>query len=137
MSPALVPPQALHDVWPHVLPGVEAIRERCREVWLPEDVYAALRYGDAQLWAWPGLDSWMVLRVVTDLHSAARTMLVWLAWSRPGTPDRLCEGLDWARQVARQAQIGTVAFESPRKGWERRAPQLGWRAQFTRWVVEA
>jgi hypothetical protein len=129
-----VPPQRLRGAWLTIRPAVEQIRTTCSEPWLTEDVYAALAFGAAQLWARPEFDGWAIVKTQVIVEPV---LLVWLAWSRPGTSDVVAENTEQLREIARQAGIGTLAFESPRIGWERRAPALGWRAQMTRWVMEA
>ena len=134
---AYVPPQQLRSAWLAIRPAVEQIRVECAEPWLAEDVYAALKSGAAQLWARQGFDGWVVLQQSPFPYSDEVALLVWLAWSSPGTGEVVAQNTQQLREMARQAGIRTLAFESPRLGWERRAPALGWRAQMTRWVMEA
>lgn len=137
MNLVYVPPPQLHAAWPQARVGVTQIWLECGEPWLPEDVYAEIKSGAASLWMRPDGSGFVVLKVQADPYSGVQSLLVWIAWSAPGTEAVVAQNTEQVRAIARQMGISRLVFESPRRGWERRAPALGWQADVTRYVMEA
>jgi hypothetical protein len=135
-TPRIVPIDQLRATWPRARSAVDDIRQRTDQPWLVEDVYADLLSGQALLLMRDDESAIAVVKRDVRQYPQAPTLLVWLAWSSPGSADILADQ-DWIRQLARELGCQQLAFESPRAGWERRAPALGWRAEHTRWVLEA
>jgi hypothetical protein len=117
-------PEALHGVWSEVKAGLQKILEKSPEDWLPEDIYHALRSGQAQLVlvvGEKGMEGFLVLRVLRREFSRAQDMHVWCAYSR-GDEDVFEHGLQFIRNAARQAGCKGITFSSRRKGWMKRFP---------------
>jgi hypothetical protein len=131
-----VPPQELRAAWKQIKPAVQDIWAACGEPWLVEDVYAALVTGAAQLWRRPDGSGWVVLKITQEPYSGEPMLLVWLAWSAPGTEEVVAANAGQVREIARAAGVKRLVFESPRRGWERRGPALGWRAVYTHFEME-
>lgn len=59
----------------------------------------------------------------------AGELLVWAAASFTGNTNSLINSITTVESIAREAGIKAVYFGSPRKGWERVAPKLGYTRQ--------
>lgn len=136
MTARIVPIDQLRVTWPRARQAIDDIRQRTDQPWLVEDVYAELLTGQALLLMRDDETAFAVVKRDAQQYSRGPVLLVWLAWSEQGSTDILADQ-EWIRQLARELGCKQLAFESPRAGWERRAPALGWRAEHTRWVLEA
>jgi hypothetical protein len=115
-------PDGLHAVWARVKEGLLKILERSPDDWLPEDVYHALKGGQAQLFICTGvqgLEGFFVLRVVRREFSKVQDMHVWCAHS-VGDGDVFDRGLNFVCEAARKAGCQRVTFGSQREGWKKR-----------------
>lgn len=75
-----VAPEKIRLVWDHVKPEVEKLLTRFPDEWIPEDLYADLRYGKATLFVLTdnGIKGFFVVEVVTDRHSQNKSLNVWV-----------------------------------------------------------
>ena len=114
-----IPPAQVRSVWPQVLPGLHAIREKTAEPWIPEDVYHALMTGEASLHSGFANGEWVGFVVMTTHEFYGRKSLhVWCAYAKTDL-DPVALFLPLIQDIARSAGLERVRFISPR-GWERR-----------------
>lgn len=111
-----IPPEALHSVWPFVRGGLEAIKARCTEDWIPEDIYAALKAKASQLYVTDG--GFAVVTPQRSPHSGELYLQIWAAYA--ATQLAYEEGDRLIEQIARNIGAKKIQIESPRKGWERK-----------------
>ncbi len=111
-----VKPDELHSVWAFVKAGLEVVRNRCFERWIPEDVYTALKQGGSQLFV--AEDGFIVVTPQKDQFSGEQILFIWAAY---GTNALVYEeGEKLITQLAKQIGAKRIQMESPRRGWERR-----------------
>jgi hypothetical protein len=117
----------LPEIWGKVRPELERIA-RHSDGWLPEDVYVLLVTGHASLYVndgeWRGF---CVLQVLPNY--TGKRLHIWIAhgWD---VEEHAEEVID----LAKQAGCRKVTFESPRRGWWKRAEHFGFKE--TRCVYE-
>jgi hypothetical protein len=132
----LVEPRDLTQYWPLVKAGVEKVAERGSDGWLPEDVYMALKQGVSLLYV-GFVDRYYVgFVVVTPAAGWSGPQLhLWLLYNR-GERDVLETFLPDLIEIAKARGAQRITMSSPRKGWERRAPQLGFEQGLTNYSLE-
>lgn len=108
----------LHDYWPKIFPGLIDIKSRCSPTWLPEDIYAALRNGQAVLYMLSE-SAFCVLQPLMD-HDGKR-LFVWVMYGPNELEARQQEIQQWLKQKARDIGAKAVRMHSPR-GWH----AVGW-----------
>lgn len=128
----MLEPANIRQCWDWVRPGVERViaksGERCR----PEDVYAAVVNGSAQLWT--SEDGFVVWYIDVCPYSGRRSLWIWMGWSEAhGMFEKYGPQL---RDMARRADAERVAFNSPRKGYSRRL-SAPWRVARVEYEMEA
>jgi hypothetical protein len=132
----LVLPAELSQYWPLVKRGVETVAERGSDGWLPEDVYMALKQGISLLYIAFVSQYYVGFLVVTPAAGWSGPQLhVWLLFNR-GARDVLATFLPDLVALAKERGAQRITMSSPRKGWERRAPQLGFEQGLTNYVLE-
>ena len=79
----------------------------------------------------------MVFLAVTDnkpygfvvLQPIGKTLHVWAAWSTINNELLLQQAFQEIQQIAKNGQKTKVTFSSQRRGWERKAKQMGFKPQ--------
>lgn len=126
-----IPVNDLRAWWPSVREGLNKIKTSSPENWIPEDVYTDCFNQKAMLWV-----------VIDNQHFAGFFILqpmdqdlhVWAAWTLNNDYQIVESGLKYIKDMARQAGHKYVSFTSHRRGWQRRAEQLGFRPR--KWICE-
>ena len=77
-----VPPAELHSVWSAVKAGLEDVKAKCPQPWIPEDVYSAIKAGISELHFDP--EGFAVLTPSADPFSGERYLLIWIAYASGG-----------------------------------------------------
>ena len=131
-----VAPQELARYWPLVRPGLEKVRDRSGDGWLVEDIYVALKQGVSELYV--GLVSQyyvgcVVLTPTVGWHGPQAHL--WAVYSR-GERDVLEAFLPDLVERCRARGITRLTMSSERKGWLRRAEQLGFRPTQQHYTLE-
>ena len=79
-----IDPAILHAYWPKVRPGLERIKEKGCVHWIPEDVYAHLRFKLATLYIASGeRDGFFVLERNNCSFSGGLVVNVWALYAEP------------------------------------------------------
>jgi hypothetical protein len=124
-----IQPNELRNWWNWVRPGLEKIKEKSTEPWIPEDVYADCYSQNSMLWVLLRHDrpvAFMVLQPLGD------TLHVWCAFAYE--EDCLLEGWENVQRIAKEGGATKVTFDSNRRGWDRTAKKLGFRPR--KWIKE-
>lgn len=128
LSFQIVAPLYLHDVWEQVAPDIDECRAHDRdETWL-EDVYAAIRAGNAQLVVGHRGKHYVGMMVLTSHADSFNPRRQYLhIWFLNCHDDReaLTAGLAWLEAHARQLGRCMLTFRGPRLAFERWGRQLG------------
>jgi hypothetical protein len=115
-------PADIHRVWFHVKHGLEVILDRTNETWLPEDVYTAIKTGQAQLFMFEG--GFTVLQSVRDQYTNEPILHIWAAYHGQNDDGTLADVTDIfhseLRKIAHNIGSKRITFNSPRR-WERRS----------------
>lgn len=114
IAPEWVNPLRLHDVWEWVRKGLEVTRRRSKSQWLPEDVYAAIKNGQASLFLIEDR-GFIVLQEVAG--ASGKELFVWVIWGQ--LRDIEAELFAWLRECKRKAGAVRVWWRSPRR-WDAR-----------------
>lgn len=111
-----------------VKPGIEEIletlnKECLQELWVPEDVFTSIRNGESTLWL--GDEGWVISQIRVDKYTGIKQFFIWMAVSYDNTKDIVTEDYHQLKQIAKQNGCEMIAFSSVRKGWIKRAKELG------------
>jgi hypothetical protein len=124
-----IQPNDLRNWWQWVRVGLEVIKRKSTEPWIPEDVYTDCYTQRSMLWVFK-MNNRPVGFVV--LQPVADTIHVWCAYAyEDGIVDEC-----WAHtiEIAQSGDAKQITFDSNRRGWERMAKKLNFRPR--RWVRE-
>jgi len=125
-----IEPKDLSFEWDRVRAGLLEVKKATTDDWLPEDVYMALRQGQAVLYV--GEDEhgdylgFLVLRLVRTFHGAE--MQIWCAHSATSRP-LMREFLPQIKAIAGGAGAQRISFSSTRAEWTAAARRLGFAPQ--------
>lgn len=117
-----VPPALADEAWPFVLEAIERARAHSAETWSPQDVLREIKAGQAHLLftAKDAITSVLVMRFLEkfDGNKEAR---IWIFWASEDFYDYF----DKLEAYAKYYGANELTFSSPRKGWAKVAPKLG------------
>jgi hypothetical protein len=122
MEVKYIPKEQLRHYWDFVKYGLEKVRCKGHIDWIVEDVYCDCFEQRSMLWLVERDGVGVGFMVMQPL---GKTMHLWAAWLESNNPDDLADGLIHAQSIARQGGCEKLTFSSVRKGWDRRAKQLG------------
>lgn len=127
MNLRAIRPADLGAEWERVRAGLLEVKKATPDDWLPEDIYMALRQGQAVLYVAEDGGAYLgfvVLRLVQAFH--ASEMHIWCAHSATRRPlMRLV--LPQLQAIARQAGAARLTFSSARPEWAAAATRLGFK----------
>jgi hypothetical protein len=129
MERRYIQPEELRQWWHWVRPGLDRIKLKSTEPWIPEDVYADCYSQRSMLWVLFRLNkpiAFFVLQPVGD------TLHVWCAFAYE--EDCLKDGFKHIEELAKSGNAAKITFDSNRRGWEKVANTLGFRPR--KWVKE-
>ena len=126
-----IPVDELRNWWPSIREGISKIKTKSPENWIPEDVYTDCFNQKAML----GL-------VLKDSHfygffilqPQGKELQVWAAWTLENDYQVVEKGLQFIKNMAREANVKYLTFSSHRSGWQRRAKDYGFRPR--KWICE-
>lgn len=110
-----IQPNELREVWSTVREGLETVRSKGHLDWLPEDVYCDCFEQRAMLW--------LVGEGFMILQPQGKTLHIWAAYS--SNHQDVLDGLEHAKNMAKQGGCRNLTFTSVRKGWDKSARKLG------------
>lgn len=110
-----VPTEKLHEVWDWVRPGLEHIKRKQRESWLPEDVYKQLR--DKTAFLCTVEDKGFIVYQILLGDDFRGVLHIWCIWG----PLKEYEQQVYVELEAYARQLGVARIRGVgRKGWARR-----------------
>lgn len=128
-------PNALHDVWGLIKPGIEACRLHSTDGWIAEDVYMAIRSANSTLHIGEIDGEYIGFVVLTPQQGYDRIRLqVWLAYAKT-EHDPIDLFIDDLRKMARAIKASELTFASPRE-WGRRLKNYGWKPTKQTYTME-
>lgn len=114
-----VSPSDIHLHWPKIRPKIERLLRFGTDGYVVEDVFTFLRNGVATLYA--DATGFAVLQLLPNYYG--KRLHVWIVQT-DADPKVYMERLD---ALAKSHGADRITFESPRKGWARRAERLGFK----------
>jgi len=120
----------LKDIWPHVLPRIEAMHRRYANAldWKPDDVFQACWNRTAVMFHSSEDDSFCVVK--QKYRGGELIMFVWIGYSATG---HMKQSTDLLREIARNIGASRIEMASPRTGFDR---CKGWRRSMTTYSLE-
>lgn len=125
----IINPIYLSKLWPSILEGLKEVledmnKEIIHELWVPEDIYTGIKTGELQLWY--GEEGFVITTIYHDKYDGTRIFLVWIGYSF----DKNIPVLEWAQQIledyAKANMCSLMKFYSTRKGFNRKAKDIGY-----------
>ena len=119
-----IPKQDLRQHWNYVKHGLELVRAKGHTEWIVEDVYCDCYENRSMLFIGI-IDKQPVGFVV--LQPIGNTLHVWATWSTINDNEIFQQTSKEIQEIARQGGKSKVTFTSQRRGWERKARELGFK----------
>ena len=103
------------ELWPVIRPWLEEIRQRTRDLWQPEDIYAAVASGGAFPFAMEGGGALEGLMVGEPQNRFGTPVLNWwLCYHRAANGRTIANYWEAALDIARQLGAKRMSLVSPR-----------------------
>jgi hypothetical protein len=120
-------PTDLRQVWNQIKPSLEDMAKR--SIWIVEDAYCDLKEGRANLYLTIE-DKYFTGYIITQ--TLGDKLHIWAAYNSKN--DVLVDGLEAVKALAKEQGLSEITFISPRKGWDRIAPKIGFKP--SQWVYK-
>ena len=121
-----IPKDNLRQHWEYIRHGLEIVRSKGHTEYIPEDVYCDC-YEQRSMLFMGIIDNKPVGFVV--LQPIVNRLHVWAAWSLINDDALFMQAFQEIQQIAKQGGKTKVTFNSERRGWERKARQMGFKPQ--------
>lgn len=121
-----IPKDNLRQHWEYIRHGLEIVRSKGHTEYIPEDVYCDC-YEQRSMLFMGIVDNKPVGFVV--LQPIGNRLHVWAAWSLLNDDALFMQAFHEIQQIAKQGGKTKVTFNSERRGWERKARQMGFKPQ--------
>lgn len=121
-----IPKDKLREHWEYIRHGLEIVRSKGHTDYIPEDVYCDC-YEQRSMLFMGIIDNKPVGFVV--LQPIGNRLHVWAAWSLLNDEALFMQAFHEIQQIAKQGGKTKVTFNSERRGWERKARQMGFKPQ--------
>jgi hypothetical protein len=121
-----IPKDNLRQHWEYIRHGLEIVRSKGHTEYIPEDVYCDC-YEQRSMLFMGIIDNKPVGFVV--LQPIGNRLHVWAAWSLINDEALFTQAFQEIQQIAKQGGKTKVTFNSERRGWERKARQMGFKPQ--------
>ena len=121
-----IPKDQLRTHWEYVKHGLEIVRSKGHPEWIVEDVYCDCYENRSMLFIGV-IDQQPVGLVI--LQPIADALHIWATWSTLNDQTLFYQAWQEIQQIAKNGNKVKVTFSSQRKGWERKARELGFKPQ--------
>jgi hypothetical protein len=121
-----IPKDNLRQHWEYIRHGLEIVRSKGHTDYIAEDVYCDC-YEQRSMLFMGIIDNKPVGFVV--LQPIGNRLHVWAAWSLINDDALFMQAFHEIQQIAKQGGKTKVTFNSERRGWERKARQMGFKPQ--------
>jgi hypothetical protein len=126
-------PDNLHNHWDFVKEGLDRIHSRSTDRWKAEDIYWMLKVGNYSLHIVGENEGFAIIQSVKGWDGLE--MFVFCAYIVPGH-DVMDEAFNEIKQIGKNIGAKRIRFQSMRRGWEKRAEQLGYKTGYTEYELE-
>jgi hypothetical protein len=127
-----IPKENLRQHWDYVKNGLALVRQRGHMEWIIEDIYCDC-YENRSMLFLGIVDNKPVGFVV--LQPIGNTLHVWATWSTINDQTLFQQAWQEIQAIAKQGGKSRVTFSSQRKGWERRAREMGFKPQTWEFIL--
>lgn len=103
-----VPTHEIYHVWKDVRKGLWVIKDKCKEKWIPEDIYFSLMQQQSQLYL---LEDGFVI-IYPRKSWDGNELFIWCAYCPEG--DAVEKYEPYLMEMARNINARRLVFESPR-----------------------
>jgi hypothetical protein len=117
-----IPNHELRQHWDFVKNGLEIVRSKADSSWIVEDVYCDCYENRSMLFL---IIANKILYGFVVLQPNNQAMHVWVTWMNINDNKLLEQIFEEAKVISKQNGKSTITFTSQRKGWERKAKQMG------------
>jgi hypothetical protein len=121
-----IPKDNLRQHWEYIRHGLEIVRSKGHTEYIPEDVYCDC-YEQRSMLFMGIIDNKPVGFVV--LQPIGNRLHVWAAWSLINDEALFMQAFQEIQAIAKQGGKTKVTFNSERRGWERKAREMGFKPQ--------
>lgn len=136
MTLKYIDPNNLHEVWDYVKNGLEHILRKAPDKWRVEDVFHHIKAANFYLHTIQDKQGentgFVVLQVVQGW--AGKEMHVFAAYSLD--PAIMDYAFDEVKELAKRMGVNYLKFTSSRKGWDKRAEQLGYKFENVTYEID-
>jgi hypothetical protein len=127
-----IPKDKLREHWDYVKHGLALVRQRGHMEWIIEDIYCDC-YENRSMLFLGIVDNKPVGFVV--LQPIGNTLHVWATWSTLNDQTLFYQAWQEIQSIAKQGGKSRVTFSSQRKGWERKAREMGFKPQTWEFIL--
>jgi len=127
-----IPKDKLREHWDYVKHGLELVRAKGHMEWIIEDIYCDC-YENRSMLFLGIVDNKPVGFVV--LQPMGNTLHVWATWSTLNDQTLFQQAWQEIQAIAKQGGKSRVTFSSQRKGWERKAREMGFKPQTWEFIL--
>ena len=117
-----IPNHELRQHWDFVKNGLEIVRSKADSSWIVEDVYCDCYENRSMLFL---IITNKTLYGFVVLQPNNQAMHVWVTWMNINDNKLLEQIFEEVKVMSKQNGKSTITFTSQRKGWERKAKQMG------------
>ena len=128
-----IPKDQLRLHWDYVKHGLEIVRSKGHTEWIVEDVYCDCYENRSMLFI--GMVDNKPEGIVI-LQPIGNSLHIWATWSTVNDPTIFQQAFQEIQAIAKQGGKSRITFSSQRKGWERRARQMGFQPQTWEYKLE-
>ena len=121
-----IPKDNLRQHWEYIRHGLEIVRSKGHTEYIPEDVYCDCFEQRSMLFM--GIIDHKPVGFVV-LQPIGNRLHVWAAWSLINDDTLFMQAFQEIQAIAKQGGKTKVTFNSERRGWERKARQMGFKPQ--------
>jgi hypothetical protein len=129
LSVKYVNPTELKTIWPWVREKLLLVQRKSPEQWMPEEIYCQCFNQNAMLWVGYLFNKPACMFILEPLGD---TVGISVAWSE--SEPVADEALKHIEGIAKKGDARYLEFRTWRRGWEKRARQMGFRPRA--WVKE-
>lgn len=123
-----MPASDLKAIWHEVRPGLEAVRAKTHPSWIQEEVFSILQQNRAWLVAAYRRQEFVGFAILSrefDQFTGNLEPMVWIAYAKREGDGMLDFVLPELEVMAKEMGFKTLIMHSPRPGWGKVGPKLG------------
>jgi hypothetical protein len=128
-----IPKDQLRTHWEFIKHGLQIAINKCSPEWIIEDVYCDC-YENRSM-------AFLALKDnkpygFTILQPIGNSLHIWVSWSSINDEELQNEAMKEIQVIAKQGGKTKVTFTSPRRAWDKRAIQMGFKPSTWEYILE-